>query len=103
MEICGICGQQISAQCAKEQAECIYSPTDLSDKHRCHAYYLSITQIAPYKGKSAETEYVVFTFALAGRGVIGYGGLPRVSLRLSWAMEVIGLSARLVQQGYALP
>ena len=24
-----------------------YSPTDLSDKHRCHADCLSITQIAP--------------------------------------------------------
>ena len=45
----------------------------------------------------------MFTFALAGRGVIGCGGLPRVSLRLPWAMEVIGLSARLGQQGYALP
>ena len=45
----------------------------------------------------------MFTFALAGRGVIGCGGLPRVSLRLPWAEEVIGLSARLVQQGYALP
>ena len=32
----------------------------------------------------------------AGRGVIGCGGLPRASLRLSWAMEVIGLSARMV-------
>ena len=28
VEICEICGRQISAQCAKEQAECIYSPTD---------------------------------------------------------------------------
>ena len=37
----------------------------------------------------------MFTFALTGRGVIGCGGLPRVSLRLPWAMEVIGLSARL--------
>ena len=45
----------------------------------------------------------MFTFALAGRSVIGCGGLPRVSLRLPWAEEVIGLSARLVQQGYALP
>ena len=45
----------------------------------------------------------MFTFALAGRGVIGGGGLPRVLLRLPWAMEVIGLSARLGQQGYALP
>ena len=53
--------------------------------------------------QSAETECVMFTFALAGRGVIGCGGLPRVSLRLPWAEEVIGLSARLVQQGYALP
>ena len=32
---------------AKEQAGCIYSPTDLSDKHRCHAGCLSTTQIAP--------------------------------------------------------
>ena len=38
----------------------------------------------------------MFTFALAGRGVIGCGGLPRVSLRLPWAEEAIGLSARLV-------
>ena len=45
----------------------------------------------------------MFTFALAGRGVIGCGGLPRVSLRLPWAMEVIGLSARKGQQGYAPP
>ena len=45
----------------------------------------------------------MFTFALAGRSVIGCGGLPRVSLRLPWAEEVIGLSARLVQQGYTLP
>ena len=28
VEIREICGRQISAQCAKEQAECIYSPTD---------------------------------------------------------------------------
>ena len=46
VEIREICGRQLSAQCAKEQAGCIYSPTDLSDKHRCHADYLSITQIA---------------------------------------------------------
>ena len=45
----------------------------------------------------------MFTFALAGRGVIGCGGLPRATLRLPWAMEVIGLSARLGCQGYALP
>ena len=38
---------------------------------------------------------VMFTFALAGRDVIGRGGLPRVPLRLPWAEEVIGLSARL--------
>lgn len=38
---------------------------------------------------------VMFTFALAGRDVIGCGGLPRVPLRLPWAEEVIGLSARL--------
>ncbi len=37
VEIREICGRQISAQCAKEQAGCFYSPTDLSDKHRCHA------------------------------------------------------------------
>ncbi len=36
----------------------------------------------------------MFTFALAGRGVIECDGLPRVSLRLPWAMEAIGLSAR---------
>ena len=47
VEICEICGRQLSAQCAKEQAGCFYSPTDLSDKHRCHADCLSITQIAP--------------------------------------------------------
>ena len=45
----------------------------------------------------------MFTFALAGRGVIGRGDLPRVSLRLPWAMEVIGLSARLDCQSYTLP
>ena len=37
VEIREICGQQLSAQCAKEQAECIYSPTDRADKHRYHA------------------------------------------------------------------
>ena len=47
VEIRDICGRQLSAQCAKEQAGCFYSPTDLSDKHRCHADCLSITQIAP--------------------------------------------------------
>ena len=51
---------------------------------------------APRKGKSVETEHVMFTFALTGRGVIGCGGLPRVSLRLPWAEEAIGLSARMV-------
>ena len=52
-------------------------------------------ELAPCKGKSAEAERVMFTFALAGRDVIGCGGLPRMSLRLPWAKEVIGLSARL--------
>ena len=52
-------------------------------------------ELAPCKGKSVETECVMFTFALAGRGVIGRGGFLRVSLRLPWAEEVIGLSARL--------
>ena len=33
----GSVGVKLSAQCAKEQAGCFYSPTDLSDKHRCHA------------------------------------------------------------------
>ena len=37
VEIREICGRQLSAQCAKEQAGCFYSPTDLSDKHRYHA------------------------------------------------------------------
>ena len=60
-------------------------------------------ELAPCKGKSVETECVMFTFALAGRGVIGCGGLPRVSLRLPWAEEVIGLSARLGWWGYTLP
>ena len=46
VEIREICGRQLSAQCAKEQAGCFYFPTDLSDKHRCHADCLSITQIA---------------------------------------------------------
>ena len=45
----------------------------------------------------------MFTFALTGRGMIGCGGLPRATLRLPWAMEVIGLSAHLGCQGYALP
>ena len=35
--------------------------------------------------------------------MIGCGGLPRGSLRLPWAEEVIGLSARLGCQGHALP
>ena len=48
-------------------------------------------ELAPCKGKSVETECVMFTFALTvGCGVIGYGGLPRVSLRLPWAEEVMG-------------
>ena len=55
------------------------------------------------KGKSVETERVMFTFSLTGRDVIGCGGSPRVSLRLPWAKEAIGLSARLGCQGYALP
>ena len=59
--------------------------------------------LRPVREKVLKTERVMFTFALAGRGVIGCGGLPRGSLRLPWAMEVIGLSARLGQQGYALP
>ena len=37
VEIREICGRQLSAQCAKEQAECIYSPTDPADFHRSHA------------------------------------------------------------------
>ena len=37
------------------------------------------------------------------QGVTCRIGLPRVSLRLPWAMEIIGLSARLGCQGYALP
>ena len=48
------------------------------------------------KDKSVETERVMFTFALSGRGLIWCDGLPRVSLRLPWAEEAIGLSARLV-------
>ena len=56
VEICEICGRQLSAQCAKEQAECIYSPTDLSDKHRCHADCLSITQIAP-SARQIDTDF----------------------------------------------
>ena len=50
VEICGICGRQLSAQCAKEQAGCFYSPTDLSDKHRCHAgCFYQKTRIAPMR------------------------------------------------------
>ena len=60
-------------------------------------------ELAPCKCKNTETECVIFTIALAGRGVIGGGGLPRVSLRLPWAEEVIGLSARLGWWGYTLP
>ena len=56
VEIREICGRQLSAQCAKEQAECIYSPTDLSDKHRCHAGCLSITQIAP-SARQIDTDF----------------------------------------------
>ena len=51
-----ICGRQLSAQCAKEQAGCFYSPTDLSDKHRCHADCLSITQIAP-SARQIDTDF----------------------------------------------
>ena len=50
VEIREICGQQLSAQCAKEQAGCFYSPTDLSDKHRCHAgCFYQKTRIAPMR------------------------------------------------------
>ena len=56
MEIREICGRQLSAQCAKEQAGCFYSPTDLSDKHRCHADCLSITQIAP-SARQIDTDF----------------------------------------------
>ena len=56
VEIREICGRQLSAQCAKAQAGCIYSPTDLSDKHRCHAGCLSITQIAP-SARQIDTDF----------------------------------------------
>ena len=56
VEIREICGRQLSAQCAKEQAGYIYSPTDLSDKHRCHAGCLSITQIAP-SARQIDTDF----------------------------------------------
>ena len=50
VEIREICGRQLSAQCAKEQAECIYSPTDLADKHRYHAgCFYQKTRIAPIR------------------------------------------------------
>ena len=52
----GSVGVKLSAQCAKEQAGCFYSPTDLSDKHRCHADYLSITQIAP-SARQIDTDF----------------------------------------------
>ena len=64
--------------------------------------YNVAVEYAPCKGKSTETECVMFTFALTGRGMIWCGGLPRVSLRLPWAMEVIGLSARLGLTGLCL-
>ena len=56
LEIREICGRQLSAQCAKELAGCFYSPTDLSDKHRCHADCLSITQIAP-SARQIDTDF----------------------------------------------
>ena len=56
VEIREICGRQLSAQCAKEQSGCFYSPTDLSDKHRCHADCLSITQIAP-SARQIDTDF----------------------------------------------
>ena len=56
VEIREICGRQLSAQCAKEQAGCFYSPTDLPDKHRCHADCLSITQIAP-SARQIDTDF----------------------------------------------
>ena len=50
VEIREICGRQLSAQCAKEQSGCFYSPTDLSDKHRYHAGCLyQKTRIAPMR------------------------------------------------------
>ena len=52
----GSVGVKLSAQCAKEQAGCFYSPTDLSDKHRCHADCLSITQIAP-SARQIDTDF----------------------------------------------
>ena len=74
------------------------SPTDRRGGNITDAHGWDFSRIGyscASKGKSVETEHVMFTFALTGRGVIGCGGLPRVSLRLPWAMEAIGLSARL--------
>ena len=52
VEICGICGRQISAQCAKEQAECIYSPTDPADFHRCHADWWGLNGFPHYETRA---------------------------------------------------
>ena len=64
VEIREICGRQLSAQCAKEQAGCFYSPTDLSDKQMpCDC--LSITQIAP----SAPCDRLTLNIKIAGDGL----------------------------------
>ena len=52
VEIREICGRQLSAQCAKEQAECIYSPTDPADFHRCHADWWGLNGFPHYETRA---------------------------------------------------
>ena len=81
LEIWGICGRQLSAQCAKEQAECIYSPTDRADKHRYHAgcFYQKNTDITDAHGWVFSR--IVYSCSAAYRLVLmrrRRNGLPRI-------------------------
>ncbi len=50
VEIREICGRQLSAQCAKEQAECIYSPTDRRFSQKTmRGAFIKKTRIAPMR------------------------------------------------------
>ena len=50
--------------------------------------------LAPVRAKALKQSVLCLLLPL--QGVAWRYGLPRVSLRLPWAMEVIGLSARMV-------
>ena len=57
--------------------------------------YNVLCSLRHVRAKMLKQSVLFLLLPLQGRGVIGCGGLPRVLLRLPWAMEVIGLSARL--------